>query len=162
MPGFPAHAGDRPFGPGQAPVNQTVSPLPRAVGRTFEYTFPLPKPQNAGGGPKKAKKPPVQKPPRKPKVKKPSTKATPKAPKAERRPEPTPEEVEAKKQARREYDKKRDQTPERKELQRRVAQARRDEAKRLGLCKDCPNPAVPNRTRCESCTACRKSKERVT
>ena len=43
----------------------------------------------------------------------------------------------------RENDQKRAQTPERKELQPRAAQARRDEAKSLGLCKDCPNPAVP-------------------
>ena len=124
---------------------------PRAVGRTFEFTFTLPKPQNTGGGPQKAKKHPVQKPPRKPKVKKPSKKATPKAQHPERHPEPTPAEVEAKKQARREYDQKRLQTLKRKELQRRVAQARRDEAKSLGLCKDCPNAAIPDRTRCETC-----------
>ena len=53
----------------------------------------------------------------------------------------------------RENDQKRAQTPERKELQPRAAQARRDEAKSLGLCKDCPNPAVPDRTRCETCAA---------
>ena len=66
--------------------------------------------------------------------------------------EPTPEQIEAQKEARRAYDQKRSQMPERKELLRRVAQARLDEAKSLGLCKDCPSPAVPNRTRCEKCT----------
>ena len=129
-----------------------TSPRPRAVGRTFEFTFTLPKPQNAGGGPQKAKKPPVQKPPSKPKVKKPSKEANPKAQQTERHPEPTPAEVEARKENRHEYDRNRNNTPERKDLHRRVVQTRRDEAKKLGICKDCPNPTVPNRARCENCT----------
>ena len=121
--------------------------------RIFESTFELPPQKGPGPRPQKAKKPPVRKPPRKPKVRKPGKKAAPKERTSKRRPEPTPAEVEAKKQARREYDQKRHQTPERRELQRRLAQARRDEAKSLGLCKDCPNPAVPNQTKCETCAA---------
>ena len=137
-------------------VKHRQSPGPAGVAkeRIFESTFELPSPKRRPGHkPKNAKKPPVQKPPRKPKVKKPSKKAAPKERTSKRRPEPTPAEVEAKKQARREYDQKRRQTLERKELQRRVAQARRDEAKKLGICKDCPNPAVPDRTKCETCAA---------
>ena len=45
------------------------------------------------------------------------------------RAEPTPEQIEAQKEARRAYEQKRNQTPERKELQRRVAQ---EEGKRPG------------------------------
>ena len=121
--------------------------------RIFESTFELPPQKGPGPRPQKAKKPPVRKPPRKPKVRKPGKKAAPKERTSKRRPEPTPAEVEAKKQARREYDQERRQTPERRELQRRLAQARRDEAKSLGLCKNCPNLAVPNRTKCETLAA---------
>ena len=103
--------------------------------------------------PRKAKKPPVRKPPGKPKVSKPSKKAMPKAKEPKPRVEPTPEQVEAKVESRRAYDQKRSQTPERKELHRRVAQARRDEAKKLGLCRDCPNPTTRDRIRCETCAA---------
>ena len=90
----------------------------------FIDSFQLPTRKNPG--PQKTKKPPVRKPPRKPKVRKPSKKAALKERTSKRRPEPTPAEVEAKKQARREYDQKRRQTLERKELQRRVAQAIRN------------------------------------
>ena len=81
-----------------------------------------------------------------------SKKAAPKERTPRPRVEPTPEQVEAKKQAHQAYEQKRAQTPERKELQRRVAQARRTEAKSLGLCRDCPNSAIPDQTRCKTCT----------
>ena len=74
-----------------------------------------------------------------------------KARKPKPRVEPTPAEVEAKKQARRAYDQKRAQTPERKELQRRVGQARRTEAKSIGLCVTCWDPTIPGETMCETC-----------
>ena len=67
------------------------------------------------------------------------------------RPEPTPAEVEARKENRREYERKRAQTPERKEYRRRLAQAHREKAKEIGLCKDCPNPAMPGQTHCPTC-----------
>ena len=95
------------------------------------HTLPLPKPSNAGGRPPTKAKQAGNKTPRK---------ATHKAQQPSPRPEPTSEEVEAKKQARRQYDQKRAQTSERKDIQRRVAQARRDEARRLGLCKRLPEP----------------------
>ena len=56
-------------------------------------------------------------------------------------------------QHRREYEQTRGKSPERKEKKRGYIQAKRQEAKSLGLCKDCPNPAVPDRTRCETCAA---------
>ena len=39
----------------------------------------------------------------------------------------------------------------RKELQRRVGQARRTEAKSIGLCVTCWDPIIPGETRCETC-----------
>ena len=83
-----------------------------------------------------------------PKVKKPSKKATPKP---ERHPEPNPTKVKARAENGRKYELKRPQTPERKELQRRSSQARRAEAKSLGLCRDCRNPAIHDQTRCQAC-----------
>ena len=127
------------------------SPHPRAVGRTFEFTIPLPKPQNAVRWPQKDKQPPVQEPIWEPTVKKPSKKATPKAKQTERHPEPNPRKVKARAENGRKYEQKRPQTPERKELQRRSAQVRRAEAKSLGLCRDCRKPAIHNQTRCEVC-----------
>ena len=114
----------------------------------FQYTIDLSVQKNRNS------KPPTRKPPQKPKVRKPPKKVvpkerTPRTPKP--RVEPTPAQVEAKEENRRKYERKRRQTPERKELRRRIAQARRDEAKKLGICKDCPNPTVPDQTRCETC-----------
>ena len=43
------------------------------------------------------------------------------------------------------------QNPDRAAYRRRHEQERRLKAKELGLCRDCPNPAIPNRTRCETC-----------
>ena len=93
----------------------------------------------------------MQEPLWKPKVRKPSEKATPKTQQTVRHPEPNTGEVEARAEKGRKYEQKRPQTPERKELQRRSAQARRAEAKSLGLCRDCRNPAIHDQTRCEIC-----------
>ena len=65
--------------------------------------------------------------------------------------EPTPEQIEAQKEARRAYEQKRNQTPERKELQRRVAQERRDKARLLGICVVCGAPPITDNIRCETC-----------
>ena len=75
----------------------------------------------------------------------------PKAREPKPRVEPTPAEVEAKHQERQEYDRQRSQTPERKEYRRLLAQEKRQKAKSLGLCKDCPNAAIPGQTRCAAC-----------
>ena len=65
--------------------------------------------------------------------------------------EPTPAEVEAREQNRHEYELKRAERPERKELKRRHAQAKRQEAKSLGLYDACGAPPIPDQTRCFSC-----------
>ena len=64
---------------------------------------------------------------------------------------PDPSQMEDRKQQRTEYDRQRDQTPERREYYRLHAQERRRKAKELGLCKSCPNPAKPGQTRCPTC-----------
>ena len=144
---------DRNRGPGGTPttisprrsntptVHSRAKPHARVEGRTFEHSFPLPS--------RKSKNNQGQKQQRKSNADgKPVKKTAPKT-----RVEPTPAEVEARAENRRKYDQKRRQTLERKELHRRVAQARRDEAKSLGLCKDCANVAIPDLTRCETCNA---------
>ena len=60
------------------------------------------------------------------------------------RPKATPED-------RREYERTRRQRPERRETLRKASQAHRQKAKNLGLCRDCSNPAIPERTRCKIC-----------
>ena len=82
--------------------------------------------------------------------------------------EPTPAEVEAREQNRHEHE----QRQKRKENKLRHAQAKRQEAKSLGLCVACGAPPIPDQTRCEICAeqhrvgqqrwyAERKSKERA-
>ena len=66
--------------------------------------------------------------------------------------EPTPAEVEAREQNRHEYELKRAKRPERKENKLRHAQAKRQEAKSLGLCVACGAPPIPDQTRC--CPTC--------
>ena len=73
----------------------------------------------------------------------PQSAAQPRKPKA--RVEPTPAEVEARQERQREYERRRAQTPERKELKRRSTQEGRDKAKLLGICVGCGAP--PFRTR---------------
>ena len=120
---------------------QSVAPHEWAIGHTFEFTFSLPKPANRGGHPHNWNKPAV----------KTSRKATPKARKPKPLVEPTPEQIEAQKEARRAYEQKRNQTPERKELKRRVTQERRDKARLLGICVVCGAPPIPDNIRCETC-----------
>ena len=83
---------------------------------------------------------------------KPTPNSHPKKTTPPRRPEPTPAEVEAKHEEQRKKDQQRSQTPERKEYRRLLAQEKRRKAKELGLCRDYPNAATPDQTRCETCT----------
>ncbi len=83
--------------------------------------------------------------------KKATPKAVPQPRKRTARVEPTPEQVEAGEEQRREYDRQRNQTPERKEQRRVQAQKRRQKAQEAGLCRHCPNPAIPDQTRCPTC-----------
>ena len=50
------------------------------------------------------------------------------------------------------YEQLRRKNPDRAAYRRRHEQERRQKAKELGLCRDCPNPATPNQTRCETCS----------
>ena len=70
--------------------------------------------------------------------------------------EPTPAEVEAREQNRHEYE----QRPERKENKLRHAQAKRQEAKSLGLCVACGAPPIPDQTRCFSCAEVHRQSRR--
>ena len=102
----------------------------------------MPEPSNTGGRPPNWNKPAV----------KTSRKATPKARKPKPRVEPTPAELEARQEKRREYERQWAQTPEHKELMRRSTQERRDKAKLLGICVECGAPPIPDETRCQTCS----------
>ena len=52
---------------------------------------------------------------------------------------------------RREYDKKRNESPERREYHRRCAEEQRQRAKLLGKCRNCSRTAIPGQTRCPTC-----------
>ena len=117
--------------------------IPHPKRQLFVDAFELP-PRKRPGRPKTKK--PIRKPRRKPTVRKPAKKAKPKP-----RPEPTQAEVEAKRQKQLEFDRQRSKTPERREKNRLQVQERRRSAKELGLCRDCPNPAIPEQSRCPTC-----------
>ena len=120
----------RPAGAGMRP----------AESHTFQYTIDLPlrKSKKRKAKPKATKQP---KPERQPKLKrapKPTTQRTPLSP-------------EERIQRRQAYDRQRRNTSERQEYNRLYAQEQRRQAKQAGLCRDCPNPAILGRTRCETC-----------
>ena len=116
-------------------------PHTRVIGRTFEFTFNLPKPAKAGGGsPSRGKTRSSRKgssaqgndnvPAPQPKNGTRANKARPSAPKP----------------------KKAQLTPEQRKAHRRTRIAqRRQRRKERGLCRDCPNPAVPGHIRCADC-----------
>ena len=60
------------------------------------------------------------------------------------RPTQTPEE-------RKEHERARSQTPERKEYQRQHRRKQNQIAQETGKCKDCSDPAIPGQTRCQEC-----------
>ena len=121
---------------------------------TLHHTFPLPrKPRSALASPKRAVKkkarPKVERP-REPVVQdRPTDKETAKHPRAKQTPE-----------QRQEYERARNQTPERREYNRRYAQEQRQQAKQLGKCRDCGKPAIPNQTRCPTCTEAHRQSRR--
>ena len=122
---------------------------------TLHHTFPLPrKPRSDPASPKRALKkkarPKVERP-RGPVVQDRHTdEETAKQPRAKRTPE-----------QRQEYERARNQTPERREYNRRYAQEQRQQAKQLGKCRDCPEPAITGQTRCPVCgEAHRQSRRR--
>ena len=108
-----------------------TNPHPLTEERTFQHTFDLTWPETRKK-PRKVRKPkPKKERARKPRV---STRT-----------------VEEQTEARREYDKARSQTPERKEAGRLRARQVRLERKEAGQCQACSNEAIPGQTRCESC-----------
>ena len=122
-----------------------------AVGHTtFEFSFSLPEPANPGNCSKTKKKQPGP-PPRKSTASTRPGEAPPKARKLKPHTKPDSASVETKKQERAEYERQRNQTPERKERARLLAQARQRKAKELGKCRNCIRPAIPGQTRCETC-----------
>ena len=112
---------------------------------TLHHRFPLPrKSRSAPASPKRAVKkkarPKVERP-REPVVQdRPTDKETAKQPRAKRTPEQSQE-----------YERARNQMPERREYNRRYAQEQRQKAKGLGKCRDCSSSAILGQTRCESC-----------
>ena len=134
--------------------------MDRPKRQIFVDTFPCEVPRTPKGRPRKSTKPTKSR-----RVTCKTTKATrktaaPPARKPKARVEPTPEQFEAQKQVIRERDRKRAQTPERKEALRLGAQARRREAVRLGLCVTCREPAIPEQTRCSDCAEIHRVKRR--
>ena len=99
--------------------------------RTFQHRFEITRPE------------PTKKPNkvRKPKPKKPRV----------RHPRVPTRTAEERIKAQRQHDRAKNQTAERKEFRRLQAQKARRERKAAGLCKTCPNPAIPGQTRCEVC-----------
>ena len=107
---------------------------------TFQYTIELlpRKSKKRKAKPKAAKQPKLE---RKPKLKRVPKLTTP-------RTLVSPEERIRRRHA---YETGRNKTPERQEYLRTLAQKRRQKAKEAGLCRSCPNPAIPDQTRCEVC-----------
>ena len=58
---------------------------------------------------------------------------------------------EDRKQTKRELDRTRNQTPERKAFLRLQQQKLRENRKALGQCRNCPQKAIPGQVRCEAC-----------
>ena len=99
--------------------------------RTFQLRFEITKPEPQTK-PKKVRKPKLRTP-------------------RERKPRVPTRTAEEQTQARRDYNKARSQTPERQEFKRLQEKKARQERKAAGLCKTCPNPAIPGQTRCDTC-----------
>ena len=122
-----------------------------AVGHTtFEFSFSLPEPANSGNCSKTKKKQPVP-PPRTSTASTRPRESPAKARKLKLHTKPDSASVETKKQDRAEYERRRNQTPERKEQARLLAQSRQRKAKELGKCRNCIQPAILGQTRCETC-----------
>ena len=127
----------------------------------FVDTFEIPKPPVKSS--RKAKKPKTNRQPTgklttKPAAKQPKKQASDVPDKKATRKTARPEyhysgkdTAETKTKARREYERTRNKKPERMEYHRLYQKERSQQAKALGLCKHCGNPAIPGQTRCESC-----------
>ena len=126
------------------------SPPKRVEGRTFQFSFPLPgnnstrkksSDKNLATHGKKGKKTAVPTPTRN--SSKPSNGTSQSRPELTSGPSTSP--------SRKEYGNLRRQRPDRQKAQRKAAQDTRQRAKRLGLCRDYRDQAIPGQTRCETC-----------
>ena len=151
--------GSKPRADGSLPVPTTLRPTPTpaappswVVGYTFELSVSLPGPANKGGGSPKRKQ--------KTGTGKTLNKATAKARKPKQPTVPDPLQEEATRQKQVEYDRRRNKSPERKEQHRRYAQEQRQQAKELGKCRNCTEPAIPGQTRCTRCAAAHRQSRR--
>ena len=151
---FPRPRGDRPFSYLEDAFIVWVPPHGWAIGHTFEFTFSLPEPANKGGGSPTRKNPAG--------TGKSLKKAAPRATKPKQRTAPDPVQTDAKRQNQVEYDRQRNKSPERVEYRRLREQERRRQAKLLGLCKNCSNPAIAGQTRCLSCAEKHRQSRRRT
>ena len=120
-----------------------------AESQLFQYTIDLSVQKNRKSKPKtqRAREPKPQKShpkPRAAKQPKPKRDKTPVTQKA-------PMSPEERLQHKREYEKTRGKSPERKEKRRGYIQTKRQEAKSLGLCVTCWAPTIPDQTRCKPC-----------
>ena len=110
------------------PINATAPQAPHHLTeeRTFQLRFEITKPEPKTK-PKKVRKPKHRKP-------------------RERKPKVPTRTAEEQIQARRDYDKARSQTPERKEAARLHARQVLKDKKERGQCRVCPNEAIPGQT----------------
>ena len=136
---FPRTRGDRPYEATSSYTLTLVPPRGRVEGRTFDFTFDLPG------------KPEVGKPAKKRSKRTPPQKGQPKSRQPKRRPELSAAEVEAKREERLEYERRRAKSPDRREQNRLHAQERRRKAIEEGLCVACRAPAIPEQSRCPTC-----------
>ena len=118
-----------------------ISPRERVEERTWEYTLDLP-------GTFKASRPRKTKTARNPRQK--SMQGT-SAGKPKQPAKPTSAQVVPKQGAKLKHALKSSTTLDRKEQNRLHAQDNRQKARELGRCRDCPDPAIPDQTRCERC-----------
>ena len=58
------------------------------------------------------------------------------------------------------YDEAKNKTTERREYKRIRAREERQRAKELGRCRSCPNPAIPDQTRCTTCAEAHRQSRR--
>ena len=140
------------------PAGQGVPPPKRVVDATFSLRVPLPSRFGEKyGSPSRPKSTPTllkpgdrrhlmnpENPSRRPTVTKQSTVAVPSKKALTPRVKKTPEE-------RSEYDRARNQTPERMAYYRQYRREHSQFAKETGRCKQCSSPAIPGQTRCETC-----------
>ena len=139
----------------------------RVEGRTFEFSFPLPGATKRKKNHPKPAGPGKARPPQTPNNQATGVGTPPKPDGHGRRlnsngtpQETTPAKTGDTRQNRQEYERLRRQRPECQEAHRKAEQKRRQTAKELGKCRDCPAPAITGQTRCETCAKSHRQSRR--